>query len=169
MQGHSANIKYLASGRSWQVLQPKTEWKAFISRIKTSLFNPILTPMLQKRWILHLLMLAATLQVALMATGLQGWQCLIRSSVGIVCPGCGLSTAVVAMINGEWQTALHIHIFAPVFLMGFIFVGILSVLPIRAYRKTLYGLGALERNTGIIPFLAIGLVSYWCIRILGLT
>jgi hypothetical protein len=169
LHSHSENIKYLASGLSWQILQPKTEWKALISRIKASLFNPILTPMLRKRWLLNLLTLAAVLQVALTAAGLQGWQCPIRSSLGIVCPGCGLSTAVVALIQGDWQTALHIHIFAPVFLMGFIFLGILSVLPIQVYRKALYWLGALERSTGIIPFLSIGLMSYWCIRILGLT
>jgi hypothetical protein len=122
----------------------------------------------QNRWFLHLLTTAAALQVGLAAGGIQGWQCPIHSTVGIPCPGCGLSSATASLIQGEWRVALQIHFFAPVFVMGFIFMGIFSVLPGQVYHKSLRWLDAFERSTGFATLLSIALVVYWCYKILGL-
>jgi glycerol-3-phosphate acyltransferase PlsY len=39
-------------------------------------------------------------------TGGQGIPCPLRSLTGIPCPFCGLTTATVALVHGEWSTAI---------------------------------------------------------------
>ncbi len=168
LKSHCRNIKYQAPGLLWSSLRLTTDWRVLRSYIKPSLFKPILAPMLRKRLTLRILTIAAALQLGLTATGLPGWQCQFNNSIGIPCPGCGLSTAVAALIRGEWQSAAHTHIFAPVFLIGLIFMGILSVLPVCIYRNILHLMALVEQNTGFATFISIALVGYWGIRIHGL-
>lgn len=35
--------------------------------------------------------------------------CVFRSTIGIPCPGCGLSRAFILLLRGQWQQALHFH------------------------------------------------------------
>ena len=71
------------------------------------------------------------------------------------------------LIQGEWRAAMFAHAFAPVFLVGLALVVVVSVLPGSLHRESVRRLAVLERRTGFIPFLLIGIVVYWVLRLLG--
>jgi len=130
------------------------------------LFEPILAPLLGKRRGVFLLLAAGALQVGLVATGLPGWPCPVKTFLGIPCPGCGLSTAVVYLLQGKWENALHSHAFAPFFLVGFMLAAVVSALPGDTHRQAVGRIARFERRTGIVAFLLLGLVAYWVLRLL---
>ena len=109
------------------------------------------------------------LQIGLVATGLDGWQCPVKAALGIPCPGCGLSTAMVLLLRGEWRAALSTHAFAPVLLFGFVLMAVVTALPEPLHRKAVSRIAALERRTGIVTGVLLALVVYWCVRLLGLS
>jgi len=75
---------------------------------------------------------------------------------------------MVSLLQGEWRAALSTHAFAPVLLLGFILMAVIAVLPGRLNRGAVRRIAALERRTGIVTFVLLGLVVYWGIRLLGL-
>ena len=108
------------------------------------------------------------LQVWLTAAGLPGWQCPVKSVLGVQCPGCGLSSAMVLFIRGEWRAAMSTHAFAPLFLIGFVLMMIAGALPDRLHKAWVSRIDALERATGFTTFILTGIVVYWVLRLFGL-
>ncbi|UCF86227.1 MAG: DUF2752 domain-containing protein [Desulfobacteraceae bacterium] len=131
-------------------------------------FTPVLTPLIQNRRIILILGGVAALQVWLTAVGIPGWQCPIKASLGIQCPGCGLSSAMALLIQGEWRAALHVHAFAPFFLVGFALMMIIGILPERAHLESVRLIAMLERRTAFTPILLISIIVYWVLRFTGL-
>jgi len=129
-------------------------------------YKPFFAPLLQKRRIALILLCAATLQTVLISTGLRGWQCPIHSTLGIPCPGCGLSTAMTLLIKGDWQGAIHTHAFAPVFLFAFVLMGIVSILPENLHRKAVLQIAAIEKRTAFAAYILFGIIAYWIFRLL---
>jgi hypothetical protein len=80
-------------------------------------FTPVIGPMLQNRWFILILAGVGVVQLALTITGLTGWQCPIRSTFGVTCPGCGLTTAIAMLLKGNWHMAVQTHAFAPLLLI----------------------------------------------------
>ena len=153
---------------SAQQVRPATGQTSLHPRHAGWLFVPVLASLLQDRWVTFLLVGIAALQVGLTASGLHGWRCPVKTTLGVPCPGCGLSTAMVSLLQGEWRAALSTHAFAPVFLLGFILMAVIAVLPRRLNRGAVRRIAALERRTGIVTFVLLGLVVYWGVRLLGL-
>ena len=139
----------------------KTNDKNIRPWISKFLFTPVLAPLVQDRRITLILIGVAALQVWLTAMGFPGWQCPIKSSLGILCPGCGLSSAIVLLIHGQWQTAVSVHAFAPVFLIGSLILMVATVLPERLQRDFVRWIAWWELCTGIIPLLLISIIVYW--------
>jgi hypothetical protein len=137
-------------------------------RITRFLFMPVLAPMIQDRRIIRVLMGMAALQVWLTAMGLPGWQCPIRSLLGVPCPGCGLSTAMALLLQGQWGEAMSVHAFASVFLLGFVIITIVGMLPAHLHRETIRRIAWLEQRTGFTVLLLTGMVVYWVLRLFGL-
>ena len=131
------------------------------------MFVPVLAPLLERRGVALLLSGIAALQVGLVAVGLDGWRCPVRAAFGVPCPGCGLSTAMVLLLRGEWRTALSAHLFAPLFLIGCVLMLFVATLPGRLHRQAVPCVAAVERRTGIVTFALVALVVYWVIRLLG--
>jgi len=129
-------------------------------------YKPFFAPLLQKRRTALILLCAATLQVVLISAGLRGWQCPIHSTLGIPCPGCGLSTAMALLIKGDLQSAIHTHAFAPVFLFAFVLMGIVSILPENLHRNAVLQIAAIEKHTAFAAYILFGIIIYWIFRLL---
>jgi hypothetical protein len=128
-------------------------------------FTPVIAPMLQDRWYILVLTGVCVAQLALTTTGFTGWQCPIRSTFGVTCPGCGLTTAVVLLLKGHLSLALEAHAFALPVLIALICMAVSSILPLKYRLKAAGRIAAVERHSGIFMILLIGMVRYWFVRI----
>ena len=164
LQADSENMKQVGHSTIQQEVMSKTNHQHIRPRISKFLFTPVLAPLVQDRRITLILMGVAALQVWLTAMGFPGWQCPIKSSLGISCPGCGLSSAIVFLIQGQWRVAVSVHAFAPVFLIGYLLMMVAIILPERLHRGYVRWITWLERCTGIIPLLLISIIVYWVLR-----
>jgi hypothetical protein len=138
------------------------------TRIRGGLFAPVLGPLMQSRWIIALLATLTVVQVALTAAGTIAWQCPLKSTIGVICPGCGLTRALVLFAQGHWKAAFDLHAFAPVFIGIGIFLVIGSILPAGLQHKIAYRIAAFERRTAIVALLILSILAYWILRITNL-
>ncbi len=133
---------------------------------KQKRFTPILAPLMESRATTIVISAAVAIQCGLTALHVEGWQCPVLSTLGVPCPGCGLSRAVTAFARGDWQYSLTMHAFAPLFLIAAALVGAAALLPDRQKRSLIKKIEVLERRTGITAILLIAFVIYWLIRLL---
>jgi hypothetical protein len=134
-------------------------------RLSERFFTPLLAPIIQDRLLAGILAVFGVAQLLLVYTGLTGWQCPIYQNLGITCPGCGMTTAVAMLLQGQWQLALQTHAFAPVILMVLMLVLVAIVLPASFLRKLSRRMERLEQKTGIAAILLLSMVIYWLLRI----
>jgi hypothetical protein len=127
-------------------------------------FQPVIASILIKQKTLRIMSAIALLQLVVTTFGTQGWQCPVYTTVDIPCPGCGLSTATISLIRGNWQSALSIHAFAPLLVLAIASMAILSFLPRRFYRLAINRLAALESKNGLTGLLLSGFIGYWGLR-----
>ena len=109
---------------------------------------------------------AAMLQTILVALHQPGWPCAFRNATGLPCPGCGWSRAMVALVRGDWRTAVAFHAFAPLGALCalVLVIGALTPAPLRA--RLAARVGAFEERTGIAVWLAGAFLMYWLVRLL---
>ena len=103
-------------------------------------------------WLGKLIVIAALLGYALFSTWLR-IPCPILKLTGIRCLGCGMTRAVMALLQGEWQQALQHHGMVwslPVLVLLFLFDG-------KLFRRR--GLNIL-----IVCLLAIGFLVNWILN-----
>lgn len=137
-------------------------------RIKGGLFAPVLGPMMHNRKIIIVLGTLMAAQTILTATLKTAWQCPLKSTLGVICPGCGLTRAVVLFAQGHWKAAIELHAFAPVFFGLGIFLITGSLLPAGLRHKFADRVAAFESRTAIVALLALSMVAYWIARIIHL-
>ena len=129
------------------------------------LFTPVLAPVMQSRWVIALLSAVILFQVVLTALGLPAWQCPLKTTLGIPCPGCGLTRAMVLLAQGKWLAAVQLHAFAPVGLA----IGLLlltgMLLPAKWKHRAAERVAVVEKRSGIMFWLALGLLIYWICRL----
>ncbi len=128
-------------------------------------FTPVLAPLLQNRRLIGIFAAVGVAQLILVATGWNGWQCPIRSTFGITCPGCGLTTAMTLLVKGQWATAVGMHAFAPLFLVVLTAIVVAISLPAVYLRKLSTAVAVLECKTGITAIIMMGMVLYWLLRV----
>jgi len=138
---------------------------ALRSRLINGFFSPVLAPLLLNRWLICLFLVFCTAQLLLVYTGLTGWQCPIYETLGVICPGCGMTTAMAMLLKGHWQLAIQTHAFAPLILMGLMLLPVAIVLPASRLKKLALGIKRVEQKSGIIAILLLSMVSYWLLRI----
>jgi hypothetical protein len=131
-------------------------------------FTPVLGPLLLNRRLAGIFLGVGLTQLILVATGLNGWQCPIKSTFGITCPGCGLTTAMTLLVRGQWATAVGMHVFAPLFLAVLAAMVVAISLPGVYLRKLSTAVAVLEHKTGITAIMVLGMVLYWLLRIFAL-
>lgn len=127
--------------------------------------SPALASLLRRRRLAVLISVAALLQTALVKAGLPGWPCPVAHTLGLPCPGCGLTRAAVALLRGDWRTAFALHAYAPVLLLALFLFACAALLPTRPRDALVGTVAAFERRTGVSALLAAGLVVYWLARL----
>ena len=138
----------------------------FISPLKSQICSPILASVAQNQLAGLMVAGSAGLQVGLVGLGLPGWQCPFLHILGVPCPGCGLTRAVVALLQGDWQRSLELHAFAPILMVALLLMAWSVILPPKQRTWFLACLEVVERRTGITAILLISLMIYWLIRLL---
>ena len=113
-------------------------------------FTPMLAPLLLNRRLMGIFIGVGVTQLILVATGLNGWQCPIKSTFGIICPGCGLTTAMTLLVKGQWASAVGMHAYAPVFMVILALMLAAILLPAVYLKKFSTAVAILECKTGII-------------------
>ncbi|HMQ52507.1 MAG TPA: DUF2752 domain-containing protein [Anaerolineae bacterium] len=127
--------------------------------------TPILAWVMENR-IAGLMITGATgLQLGLTAAGLPGWTCPFLHVLGVPCPGCGLSRASLALVQGDWATMLSLHAFAPGLVLALLLIAVGTVLPDQPRRRLIEGVARLEYRTGLTALLLVGLLLYWLVRL----
>jgi hypothetical protein len=113
-----------------------------INHIRSGFFSPVLGPLVRNRRAIILLAAITVVQVALTAAGTIAWQCPVKSTLGVACPACGLTRAMVLVAG--------------------------SMLPARVQQKFAYQIAAFERHSGIVGLLTLSILAYWILRITNL-
>jgi hypothetical protein len=135
------------------------------AQIKAAMFSPLLGALLQKRREGLALVGAGALHLGLSLAGAPGWQCPIRAVTGVPCPGCGLTAATSALLLGDWRAALSIHAFAPLFLLSFIALATVSLLPEIPRQQMVARIALIETRTGVTAWVLLSLLIYWGLRL----
>lgn len=130
------------------------------------LTKPVLAALLEERSGSAIIVGVAVTHAGLVIAGLPAWQCPIRAATGVPCPGCGLSRATSALIHGDWRSAMDLHIFAPLFVLIFAVMAIVTLLPAQHHQRAVNMIRAFERRTGLVTITLLGLMLYWAIRLL---
>ncbi len=61
--------------------------------------------------------------------------CILHSTTGLPCPGCGLSRAIAAISQGDWLAALALNPFALVAWPLFLVLAVVTLAPRRIYAR----------------------------------
>ena len=135
------------------------------ARLKKGFFRPVLAPLLHNRWLICTFVAFGIAQLLLVFFEFRGWQCPIYETLAVNCPGCGLTTAMTMLVQGQWKLAVQAHAFAPVILIVFMMMTIAIGLPSAYLRKFSFCVERLEQKTGITAILLLSMVIYWLLRI----
>lgn len=127
--------------------------------------TPVLAQVLERRAVGLVIGAAALAHLVLLGLALPSWPCPIRDTVGLPCPGCGLSRALTALLHGDWRASLVQHAFAPVLLTGLVLVTGMALLPEATRRQGISAVARFERRTGLTALLLVGLMAYWLTRL----
>jgi hypothetical protein len=131
----------------------------------SKLRSPVLASLLRRRRLAAIISTAAILQTMLVRAGLPGWPCPLAHTLGLPCPGCGLTRAAVVLLGGDWRAALTLHLYAPVLVLTLSLFACAALLPARARDALVLRIAAFERRTGLSAVLAVGLIVYWLARL----
>jgi hypothetical protein len=130
-----------------------------------SLFVPVLSPLLRDRRLVLAITVVTFLQLGLTSVGLPGWPCPFLHVVGIPCPGCGLTRAMILLLRGDWRRSLAFHAFAPLFIVALMIAITTALLPESVRQRIVTSTEVLELRTGITGLLLVGLILYWLARL----
>lgn len=128
-------------------------------------FTPLLGPLLSNRRLTVIFPGVGFILLFLVITGFQGWQCPINRSFGVICPGCGMTTAMKLLVNGQWTAAIEMHAFAPLFLVILTFMAFAAILPAGYLGKLSSGITVVEKKTGISAIILLSMLLYWLLRV----
>src|ERR1041385_8266886 len=122
------------------------------------MFRPLFSGILRDRRLGLVICGAALLQLILAFLNYPSWPCPIFHTLGIPCPGCGMTRATLFLVRGEWKEALAMHAFAPVLLVTILLIAFCALAPKTQVARLAEGTEILERHTGLTAFILGGLI-----------
>ena len=133
---------------------------------RATLFQPALSAILHDRRLSSLISGVALLQLLLTLTRFPSWPCPVFHTLGIPCPGCGMTRATLLLVQGEWRQALLMHAFAPITLLALSLIAFCTLAPKEHAEWIADRAEIVERYTGLTTLLLGGLILYWLARLL---
>ena len=130
------------------------------------LYTPILAPVMQRRWIIALLAAASVFLVTVAAFEVTAWQCPLKTALGVTCPGCGLTRAIVLLAQGQWLAAIKLHAFAPIGVAAVVLLVTGTLLPVKRRDRTAERLAVFEKRSGIVFWLLFSVLIYGICRLI---
>src|SRR6266550_4752097 len=129
-------------------------------------FQPVFSAILHDRRLSSFISGVALLQLLLTLTRFPSWPCPVFHTLGIPCPGCGMTRATLFLAHGDWRQALSMHAFAPIAVLGLALVAFCTIAP-KAHAEWIADRAEIvERYTGLTTLLLGGLILYWLARLL---
>jgi hypothetical protein len=135
---------------------------------RAALFPPIFSAILHDRRLSSVICGATLLQLLLTLIRFPSWPCPVFHTLGIPCPGCGMTRATLFLIRGEWKQALVMHAYAPIVLVALALIAFCTIAPRRQAERIAKRAEIIERYTGLTTLLLGGLILYWLVRLLVL-
>jgi hypothetical protein len=115
-------------------------------------FPPVAATLLGQRAFTGTVCIVLVVLALASTAGFSLWHCPIKQSLGVPCPGCGLTRGSLATLKGDFATAIDYHWFSPFMLAFWVFVAVALAVP-APYRDALSGkLEKIERRTGLVLF-----------------
>jgi hypothetical protein len=139
----------MTTSKSWLVKQ----WR-----------HPTFSRLIKNQKIVFLLLVIVVIHLVLAGINISLWKCPIKAVLGFRCPGCGLSQAILYLFQGKWRLAIDEHLFAPVFVMGFVIMTGVVMLPSQYHQRIVYKIEWIEKRTGFFHVIMGSLLIYWMIR-----
>ena len=136
--------------------------------IKEIWYSPVFSSLLTDRCGELVVFGAGGIHLGLNLIGLPGWVCPIRAATGVPCPGCGLTTAAVQFLRGDFAASIGTHAFAPIFLLAMFVMVAALMLPSNSRQRLISFIHRLETRFGVTSWVLFALVVYWGIRLAGL-
>ncbi len=100
--------------------------------------------------------------------GLVVWECPLRAGLGRVCPGCGMTRAFIAGLEGRFQDMLQLNPFAAVFGVLFVGLSVAGILP-SAWRLGLADrVASVESRLPLVLMIGGAFVTWGLFRYGGL-
>jgi hypothetical protein len=137
-----------------------------MAAVRDRLYTPILAPMMQNRWINILLAATSVFLVTVTTFEVPAWQCPLKATLGVTCPGCGLTRAIVLLAQGQWLSAVKLHAFAPLGVAVGVLLVASALVPIKWRAKAAGRLAVFERRSGIGFWLLLSVLIYWICRLI---
>lgn len=127
--------------------------------------RPIFASLLSHPGACRGLLALAVVQIGLVSAGLPAWPCPILAATDVPCPGCGLTHACVALLGGDWRTALTTNPVAPVVVIGVLLVASSAVLPAAVHPRFVSIVARIERITRITWMALAVMLAAWGFRL----
>jgi hypothetical protein len=130
------------------------------------LAQPLIGPILRHGLLFRLLLAGCIVSAVTGAMGVPLVECPVPRLTGGICPGCGLTRGVLALLQGRPVLAMHYHAFSPLAVLVGLLFAVMAFTPDRQRLAAAAGIERFERRTGLSAVLLIVLHVYWIVRLI---
>ena len=127
---------------------------------------PVIAPIMRERPTAFILALIPLVFVVLDATDVFHWKCPFFAFTNLPCPGCGMTHAVMSLVQLELSDAIEVHPLSPLLLLGWLAWVIISIVPSKQRLFTIEKIEFLERKSGVVYLILALFIVFGLVRLL---
>ena len=130
-----------------------------MSNIRSIIFYPIFTKILEQRLLSSILIIIPILILLLNITGIYQHKCLFYEITKLPCPACGITRAFSDIFTGHFISALKLHILSIIVFLLWALTAVITFTPFTLRKRIIEKISKIETKTAF--FLAL-LIIYLC-------